>query len=120
MELVTDPSILFLDEPTSGLDSATSLIIVELLHNLTRQINTNIICVIHQPRIELFSLFDNLTLLTAHGRLVYNGAAESIKEYFDHLGFYFPEHSNPSDILMDILSGFVVSEKCTVRSLHKY
>ena len=119
MELVTDPSILFLDEPTSGLDSATSLIIIDLLHKLSRQINTNIICVIHQPRIELFELFDNLTLLTSNGRLVYNGKASLIKSYFENLGFDFPDHSNPSDILMDILSGFMVSEKCTVRDLYK-
>ena len=119
MELITNPSILILDEPTSGLDSATSLIIMQLLRNLSHQMRINIICIIHQPRVELFTLFDNLTLLTTTGRVAYNSQASLIQDYFTNLGFRFPENSNPADIIIDILSGFLVSEEYEVRHLYK-
>ena len=119
MELITNPSILILDEPTSGLDSATALIIMQLLRNLSHQMRINIICIIHQPRVELFSLFDNLTLLTTTGRVAYNAQASLIKDYFRNLGFTFPDHANPADIIIDILSGFIVSEEYEVRHLYK-
>jgi len=118
MELITNPSLLIMDEPTSGLDSATSLIIMQLLRNLSHQMHINVICIIHQPRIELFSLFDNLTLLTTNGRVAYNSKAALIKDYFTQLGFMFPEHTNPADIIIDILSGFIVSEEYEVRHLY--
>ena len=119
MELITNPSILILDEPTSGLDSATSLIIMQLLRNLSHQMRINIICIIHQPRIELFDLFDNLTLLTTTGRVAYNAQASCIEEYFSKLGFRFPDNANPADIIIDILSGFLVSEEYEVRHLYR-
>lgn len=91
--VVARPRVLVLDEPTSGLDSGSArevmasreLIIlcifcalVEWLSSAVKRLSqqTSMICIatIHQPNWELFSLFDQLTLL-AGGRVMYNGAA---------------------------------------------
>jgi ABC-type multidrug transport system ATPase subunit len=67
-ELVTSPSILFLDEPTSGLDSYNAGVVVESLVNLARKYNRTIVCTIHQPRSDIFLMFDRLLLLSC-GRM---------------------------------------------------
>ena len=68
-ELVTNPQILFLDEPTSGLDSFSAFVVVETLSRLARNHRRIIICTIHQPRSNIFALFDRLLLL-AEGRML--------------------------------------------------
>lgn len=54
-----NPSLLFLDEPTSGLDAFTALSIIETLDSLARN-NYSIVCTVHQPRYNIFELFDML------------------------------------------------------------
>lgn len=98
-ELVTSPSILFLDEPTSGLDSFNAYNVVESLVSLARYYQRTIITTIHQPRSNIYALFDQLILL-AKGRLVYSGPAQ--KEALDHfakLGFHCPLGFNTADYL---------------------
>jgi ABC-type multidrug transport system ATPase subunit len=73
-ELVTSPSILFLDEPTSGLDSYNSYNVVECLVSLARNYKRTVILSIHQPRSNIFALFDKVLLL-AQGRVVFSGPA---------------------------------------------
>jgi ABC-type multidrug transport system ATPase subunit len=53
LELVAAPQVLILDEPTSGLDAQAALSIIELLRLFSRQ-GLTVICVIHQPRVEIF------------------------------------------------------------------
>jgi len=102
-ELVTDPSILFLDEPTSGLDSSNAYSLMKTLQRLASNKDRTIIISIHQPRSNIFNLFDYLLLLS-HGEMVYFGdAAESI-QYFHKLGSDCPEHYNPADFLIDLMS----------------
>lgn len=62
IQLLSMPSLIFLDEPTSGLDSASSL---ELLSHLYRVASSNrtVILTIHQPRLEIFHMFDKILLL---------------------------------------------------------
>ena len=62
-ELITEPSLMLCDEPTSGLDSSTALRIVQLLKKEAKENNLTIICTIHQPSAEIFSVFDRLLLL---------------------------------------------------------
>lgn len=57
--LITDPGLLFLDEPTSGLDAATSLSVIQTLRTLAASGRT-IVCTVHQPRSNIFTLFDKL------------------------------------------------------------
>ena len=71
------PSVLFLDEPTSGLDSATSLRLVQRLASIAHSTHTprTLATTIHQPRADIFELFDRLILLAA-GQVVYQGPAK--------------------------------------------
>jgi ABC-type multidrug transport system ATPase subunit len=98
-ELVTSPSILFLDEPTSGLDSYNAYNVIECLVNLARDYNRSVVFTIHQPRSNIYALFDQLILLSK-GRLVYSGPAqqEAIK-HFSSLGFECPLGFNIADYL---------------------
>ncbi|GBG85709.1 hypothetical protein CBR_g40438 [Chara braunii] len=70
-ELLTLPSVILLDEPTSGLDSASALDIIRLLSRLARA-GRVIALAVHQPRQEIFQMFDRL-ILVAHGQAVFSG-----------------------------------------------
>lgn len=90
MELLTDPSVLFLDEPTSGLSSEDALMVMKALRRLADAGKT-ILITIHQPSLEVFSLMDNLIVVSRDagapdpGRLVYFGPA-----YPDSVRFFNP------------------------------
>lgn len=103
IELAAAPMALVLDEPTSGLDATSALSIIELLKALCRQ-GVTVICIMHQPRLEIFQSLDRLLLL-AEGRMVYLGEAANAVEYFKSVGFDIPPQSNPADVIMDIISG---------------
>ena len=62
-KLTCSPAVLFLDEPTSGLDTTTSLSIVATLVELAHVYNHTVICTVHQPRSQIFHLFDYLMIL---------------------------------------------------------
>ncbi|KAB8293844.1 hypothetical protein EYC80_009325 [Monilinia laxa] len=103
MELAAAPMALFLDEPTSGLDATAANSIMKTLKALSR-LGMTIVTVIHQPRQEIFESLDSLVLLGA-GRMIYLGPQVGIKPHFEGLGFEFPEHGNPSDVMGDIIAG---------------
>ncbi|KAL5039223.1 hypothetical protein BDV3_002607 [Batrachochytrium dendrobatidis] len=101
-ELVTSPSILFLDEPTSGLDTYNAYNVIESLVSLARDYQRTVIFTIHQPRSNIYALFDQLVLL-AKGRVVYSGSAqEAVIDHFVHLGFECPLGYNIADYLVDL------------------
>jgi len=95
VELVNDPTVLLLDEPTSGLDSFTSFVVINLLKRLSRKGKT-ITFTIHQPSSDIFSLFDQLFLIS-NGEFLYQGDAFEGIKYFDSIGYKFPEYANPAD-----------------------
>lgn len=101
-ELMSEPQYLFLDEPTTGLDSFQAYSLVELLKSLTHN-GRVVISVLHQPRSSIFELFDNLLLLSL-GKTMYFGDAALVLEYFNRIGYQCPEHHNPGDFLLDIIS----------------
>jgi ABC-type multidrug transport system ATPase subunit len=110
MELVADPIILFLDEPTSGLDSSSSKEVCNVLKLLT-SMGLTVVSVIHQPRYEIFQMFDEVLLLGKGGKTVYLGPTEEVSNYFEELGFVCPPHINPADFYLDVISGDVRPSK---------
>eukprot|EP00026_Physarum_polycephalum_P000451 Phypoly_transcript_00452.p1 GENE.Phypoly_transcript_00452~~Phypoly_transcript_00452.p1 ORF type:complete len:1573 (+),score=187.05 Phypoly_transcript_00452:292-4719(+) len=106
MELVADPTVIFLDEPTSGLDSTSSEEVVACLRKVA-DLGLTIVTVLHQPRYEIFQMFHDVLLLGKGGRTVYIGPSEKALEYFQSIGFACPEHTNPPDFFMDVISGRV-------------
>jgi hypothetical protein len=62
-----------------------------------------VISVIHQPRSSIYEMFDRLLLLSL-GRSIYLGPAPDAIEFFNAAGFYCPQHFNPSDFYLDVLS----------------
>ncbi|KAF2115591.1 ABC transporter-like protein [Lophiotrema nucula] len=102
VQLLSNPSLLWLDEPTTGLDSTSAYQIVKTLQSLARKGRT-VIVTIHQPRSEIWSLFDNIVLLTK-GSPAYAGSARDCLPYFSRLGYDLPPFVNPAEYLIDIVS----------------
>ncbi|KYQ91142.1 ABC transporter G family protein [Tieghemostelium lacteum] len=102
VELLTSPSILFLDEPTSGLDSSTAYTVMNAIRKLANSGRT-IICTIHQPRYNIFDMFDKLLLL-AEGNTIYFGDTQKSAEYFESLGYKCLPNVNPADYYMDLIN----------------
>lgn len=102
IELAAAPMVLILDEPTSGLDSTAALAIMKLLMAICR-LGVTVACIIHQPRLEIFQCLDELLLL-ANGQEIYFGKAANACEHFRTMGFEIPPASNPTDVIMDIIS----------------
>ncbi|KAI7893449.1 P-loop containing nucleoside triphosphate hydrolase protein [Mucor mucedo] len=100
-ELVTSPSLLFLDEPTSGLDAYNAGVVMACLKKLAHEGKRTVVVTIHQPRSNIFKMFDSLMLL-ADGQLVYFGPAKTCSSYFKDLGFPIPADYNVADYLIDL------------------
>ncbi|EEY67301.1 ATP-binding Cassette (ABC) Superfamily [Phytophthora infestans T30-4] len=107
-EILTNPSILFVDEPTSGLDSFMAETVTAQLQQIAREGRT-VIATIHQPSSEMFTLFDQLYLLS-DGSPVYQGKASESVDYFASMGYQCPPLMNPTDFFMRQL---VVMDKAT-------
>ncbi|XP_051773965.1 ATP-binding cassette sub-family G member 8 isoform X2 [Ctenopharyngodon idella] len=102
VQLLWNPGILILDEPTSGLDSFTAHNLVITLYRLARG-NRLVLLSVHQPRSDIFQLFDLVVLLSS-GSAVYCGQAKDMVSYFTALGYPCPRYCNPSDYYVDLIS----------------
>ncbi|KAI5948338.1 ATP-binding cassette sub-family G member 8 isoform X1 [Manis javanica] len=102
VQLLWNPGILILDEPTSGLDSFTAHNLVRTLSRLAKG-NRLVLISLHQPRSDIFRLFD-LVLLMTSGTTVYAGAAQHMVHYFTAAGHPCPRYSNPADFYVDLTS----------------
>lgn len=100
VQLLANPSVLFLDEPTTGLDATSAYQLVRTLKTLAQKGRT-IITTIHQPRSEIWDLFDNLIVLTK-GSPVFSGAIKDAVPWFADLGFELPPFVNPAEFIIDI------------------
>ncbi|CAB9519200.1 Putative white-brown complex homolog protein 30 [Seminavis robusta] len=103
-ELVVRPSLLLLDEPTSGLDATTAWSLIVTLRDLARQGGLAIAVVIHQPRTEIFNMFDHLLLLN-HGHMVYDGPPKQLRNYLESIPSVtpLPPETGIADWLMDTI-----------------
>merc|ERR1712238_204064 len=103
MEMVSNPNLICLDEPTSGLDSVTSFVVLKALKEMA-QTGVNVIVVLHQPKKEIFELFNQVVLLANGGLTAFIGSPIEMNSYFENLGFPMPPGSNPADFVMDVLN----------------
>lgn len=103
-ELVVRPSLLLLDEPTSGLDSTTAWNLISTLRDLAYLGGHAIAVVIHQPRTEIFNLFDHLLLLN-HGLTVYDGPPKEVRSYLETIPSVepLPPETGIADWLIDTI-----------------
>ncbi|XP_073015938.1 ABC transporter G family member 12-like [Primulina eburnea] len=102
LEILTKPGLLLLDEPTSGLDSASAFFVIQALKNVASGGRT-VISSIHQPSSEVYTLFDDLLLLSC-GEMVYFGETKMTLEFFADAGFPCPSRRNPSDHFLRIIN----------------
>lgn len=100
VQMLANPSVLFLDEPTTGLDASSAFQLVRTLKNLAAKGRT-VVVTIHQPRSEIWGLFDNLILLS-RGSPVYSGPMPGCLPWFEELGFQTPAFVNPAEYLIDL------------------
>ncbi|KAI8628123.1 hypothetical protein F5Y19DRAFT_439705 [Xylariaceae sp. FL1651] len=103
VQILTDPRVLLLDEPTSGLDAFTANSIIEVLQGLAKEGRT-LVLTIHQARSDLFKSFGNVLLLARGGSPGYSGAAKDMLGYFSSLGYQCPQHTNPADFALDLIT----------------
>jgi len=116
-ELISAPSLVFADEPTTGLDSFQAEKVMESLKKLTEQGHT-VVCTIHQPRSSIFSMMDDLVLLT-EGEVVYSGPADQALQHFSTLGYPCPELTNPAEFFSDLIAIDHVSQDTEAASIKK-
>lgn len=115
VEIVANPGLLFMDEPTTGLDSISALAVAQIANRLSKTIP--VICTIHQPSAEVFSMFNWLLLLKPGGSVAYFGTSQSLLEKF-------AEMKNPEQNLADFALGHVCTgdpipnSKSTTDALH--
>lgn len=103
IQLLQNPKILLLDEPTSGLDSFTARSLISSLADLAHNSRKIVLLTIHQPRSEIFKMFDQVALLS-RGQMIYFGPADKMVPYFGDLGYPCPTYTNPSDFFVDLAS----------------
>ncbi|KAI9147605.1 ABC transporter ATP-binding protein/permease [Paramyrothecium foliicola] len=103
VQVLTDPRILLLDEPTSGLDAFTASSIMEVLQGLANEGRT-LILTIHQARSDMFKHFGNVLLLSRGGLTVYAGPGRNMLGYFATQGYDCPQHTNPADFALDMIT----------------
>lgn len=69
--------------------------VIELLHSLS-QTGCTIVCSVHQPSSQLFSLFDDILIL-GQGKCFYCGPRDNIVDHFNEAGFICPNFYNPAE-----------------------
>ena len=102
--------IVLLDEPTSGLDAFTARYLVSSLADLAHNQGKIVLLTIHQPRSDIFRMFDQVGIMS-HGKTVYFGGSEQMLEYFDKLGYPCPTYTNPTDHY-GMFPTFVINRVC--------
>lgn len=107
VELVANPSIIFLDEPTTGLDSRAAMGVMRVIKRIVNTGRT-VVCTVHQPSYQLFSLFDEIILLQRGGHQVYAGPlgeqGKDLIEYFESAGAKKASSDvNPADWVLSVL-----------------
>jgi len=89
----------------SGLDSTSAMTVMASLSKIVRTQGMTLCAVIHQPRKQIFEMFDSLILLGIGGNMVYHGPVSTVKDYFTDLGYVQKEGETIADWMVDISNG---------------
>lgn len=104
-ELLYPTNLLILDEVTSGLDASTSYSIVKLLKYLVSDCSypMSIVMSIHQPSARLFSVFDQVYLMS-DGCCLYEGSCnlDEINQHLHKFQLECPKFHNIADYLIEL------------------
>ena len=100
VQMLANPSVLFLDEPTTGLDTTSAFQLVRTLKALALKGRT-VVTTIHQPRGEIWDLFDSVIILS-RGEAIYSGSATDCIPWFRDLGYPLPSFVNPAEFLSNL------------------
>ncbi|KAK3094013.1 hypothetical protein FSP39_022934 [Pinctada imbricata] len=92
LQLLQDPS----------LDSYTARYLVSNLRDVAQR-GKIVLLSIHQPRSDIFKLFDQVGILSL-GEMVYFGGASQMVNYFNDIGYPCPTYANPLDHFVDLAS----------------
>ncbi|GAA6063063.1 hypothetical protein JCM10212_003008 [Sporobolomyces blumeae] len=103
VQLISDPPVLLADEPLSGLDAFTAQNVMQTLRDLASSGRTLIVSV-HQPRSDIWQMFDNVLLLVKGGKSAYSGPSSGILRDFEDAGEACPANFNPADFILDVVS----------------
>ncbi|EEY54022.1 ATP-binding Cassette (ABC) Superfamily [Phytophthora infestans T30-4] len=112
VELAAQPSVLFLDEPTSGLDARSAKLIMDGVRKVANTGRT-VVCTIHQPSTEVFSVFDSLLLLKRGGQTVFAGElgknASKMIAYFESIDGVanLEDNYNPATWMLEVIGAGV-------------
>ncbi|KAG1706776.1 hypothetical protein DVH05_028704 [Phytophthora capsici] len=112
VELAAQPSVLFLDEPTSGLDARSAKLIMDGVRKVANTGRT-VVCTIHQPSTEVFSVFDSLLLLKRGGETVFAGElgknASEMIAYFESIDGVdkLQDNYNPATWMLEVIGAGV-------------
>lgn len=110
IELVSDPGLVFLDEPTSGLDAFTAQTIADKITELAAFERRTVLLTIHQPRSQILEQFSKIILISK-GNILFFGTLEDAVTHFSRLGYECPQHENPADFFLDLITVDRRSEK---------
>ncbi len=77
--LVTNPKVLLVDEPTAALDKENSIIVLEFL----KEISKNVLVVASSHDIDLMSLYVDAYIKLSYGKIIENTIASSKEQEID-------------------------------------
>ena len=80
--LVTRPRLVLMDEPTSGLDVSVQARLLDLLHNLTRQLRQSAVLVTHD--LAVARLLADRMIVMQRGRIVESGLTDQLLDDPQH------------------------------------
>jgi len=86
----------------SGLDSYQASQVIETLRALADSGKT-VVAVIHQPSQRVFSMFDDLLLIT-EGRLMYYGEVSAVRDYMKRLGYGCENETGTAEHVLECVS----------------
>lgn len=99
--LATKSTVVCWDNSSRGLDASTALDYAKSLRIMTDVSNRTTFVTLYQAGQGIYELMDKI-LVIEQGRMIYQGPANSAKQYFLDLGFHCPDRQTTPDFLTSV------------------